>query len=131
MDVMQTDNPLILVVDDQPGVRRLVQEVFGEIGYRVLSAANGYEALELCRQHRPRVVLLDMKMPVLDGLEALKELKQLYPSLVVFMMTAVGDGERINEAISSGAHTCINKPFDVFALRTLVEGVLQQEGGRV
>lgn len=125
---MATEAPLILVVDDQLGVRRLIQEVFREIGYRVAAAAHGQEAIALAAAEQPALVLLDMKMPVMDGLETLRALKGSYPSLPVFMMTAVGDGDRVSEALSSGAETCINKPFDVFALRTLVQDRLIQEG---
>lgn len=116
---------LILVVDDQHGVRCLIEEVFYGSGYRVITAANGQEAVELVAAQRPDAVLLDMKMPVMDGLEALRIIKQgKHPSVVVIMMTAVGDDERMNEAFSAGAHTCIAKPFDVFALRELVARVL-------
>lgn len=125
---MTDSDRLILVVDDQPGVRRLVQEVFNEVGYRVIPAANGQEALALCRTHRPVLALLDMKMPVMDGMEALQLMRALHPEIIVVMMTAVGDGDRIEEAIAAGARTCISKPFDVFVFRELVEKVLREEG---
>ncbi|HEY3367445.1 MAG TPA: response regulator [Symbiobacteriaceae bacterium] len=121
---MATESPLILVVDDQLGVRRLVQEVFREVGYQVSSAANGQEALALVGVQTPALVLLDMKMPVMDGLETLRVLKSLHPALPVFMMTAVGDGDRVSEAMQSGAEQCINKPFDVFDLRKRVAEAL-------
>lgn len=125
---MQANERLILVVDDQLGVRRLIQEVFREQGYRVVTAANGREAVAMASAVPPAVALIDMKMPVMDGLEALRILKSIHPDTVVLMMTAVGDEDRINEALIVGAHTCISKPFDVFALRKLVEGVLREEG---
>lgn len=118
------ESPLILVVDDQMGVRRLVQEVFKEVGYRVTTAANGQEALALVDVQKPALVLLDMKMPVMDGLETLRALQGLYPALPVLMMTAVGDGDRVNEALQSGARYFINKPFDVFELRRIVQEAL-------
>lgn len=116
----------ILVVDDQPGVRRLIQEVLQEVGYRVLTAANGLEALSVARSESPALVLLDMKMPVMDGLEALRVLKDEFPTLRVLLMTAVGDGDHVSEAIALGAQTCISKPFDVFALRALVQHMLEE-----
>lgn len=119
--------PLILVADDQPGVRRLIQEVFREDGYRVVTAANGQEAVALARAELPALVLLDMKMPVMDGMEALRALKISQPKTLIIMMTAVGEGAWVQEAIGAGAHTCIAKPFDVFALRELVEQVLLRE----
>lgn len=125
---MPSRRGLILVVDDQAGVRRLIQEVFREVGYRVLTATNGQEALAAAAAYAPSAVILDMKMPIMDGLETLRVLKAAQPKLLVVMMTAVGDGDQINEALSSGAHSCVSKPFDVFALRKLVTDVLDKEG---
>jgi two-component system response regulator (stage 0 sporulation protein F) len=124
---MTPESPLILVVDDQMGVRRLIQEVFREVGFRVITAAHGQEALALCSVELPNIVLLDMKMPVMDGLETLRALKHLYPALPVIIMTAVGDGDRVNEVLSGGARSCISKPFDVFELRRMVQEVLEGE----
>jgi two-component system, response regulator, stage 0 sporulation protein F len=124
---MRTESPLILVVDDQMGVRRLIQEVFREVGYRVATAAHGQEAMALCAVELPALVLLDMKMPVMDGVETLRTLVGLYPDLPVVIMTAVGDGDRVSEVLSLGARSCISKPFDVFALRQLAEQILEEE----
>lgn len=123
---MAVGSPLILVVDDQIGVRRLIQEVFKEVGYRVVTAAHGREALTLAAAECPDLVLLDVKMPVMDGLETLKALRTSYPDLPVLMMTAVGDGDRVQEALVSGARMCLSKPFDVFDLRAKVQAVLEE-----
>lgn len=117
--------PLILVVDDQPGVRRLVQEIFQQAGYRVLAAANGEEALALAAAQRPDLAILDVRMPVMDGVETLRQLKGLAPDLPVLMMTAVGDGDKLAEALALGARTAFTKPFDIFRLRDLARSVLE------
>jgi two-component system response regulator (stage 0 sporulation protein F) len=119
--------PSILVADDQLGVRRLLEELFFQVGYRVVTAAHGREAVVAATAERPSLALLDIRMPVMDGLEALRELRQLYPDLPVFMMTAVGDSERATEALSLGAQDCIGKPFDIFELRRLVQATLGEE----
>lgn len=124
---MATQQPLVLVVDDQIGVRRLIQEIFRDSEVRVATAGHGQEALAVAGLDAPRVVLLDMKMPVMDGLETLRALKSMHPQVPVIMMTAVGDGERVQEALASGAFTCIHKPFDVFELQRLIEDLLQKE----
>ncbi|MGE5673538.1 MAG: response regulator [Mycobacterium leprae] len=121
---MGSRTPLILAVDDQPGVRRLLQELFKEVGYRVATAVNGQEAIALATVERPDLALLDVKMPVMDGLDALRTLKGLYPEMPVFMMTAVGDGEQMSQATSLGAEGCINKPFDVFEVRRRVRAAI-------
>lgn len=120
--------PHLLVVDDQYGVRRLIHELFSQAGYRVTLASNGREALDQVQANPPTLVLLDMRMPVMDGMEALRLLKQMRPDLRCIMMTAVEDEEQINQAMAAGAQACIAKPFDIFALRELVEGVLGKEG---
>jgi two-component system, response regulator, stage 0 sporulation protein F len=127
VEIMAAEAPLLLVVDDQLGVRRLIQEVFREVGYRVATAAHGQEALALCSVELPHVVLLDMKMPVMDGLETLRALRNLYADLPIIVMTAVGDGDRVSEVLSSGARRCVSKPFDVFELRRLVQATLEEE----
>lgn len=124
---MSAEAPLILVVDDQMGVRRLIQEVFRDVGYRVATAVHGQEAVALCSVELPALVLLDMKMPVMDGFETLRTLRNLYPELPVIIMTAVGDGDRVAEVMGCGARSCIGKPFDVFELRQLVQKVLEGE----
>jgi two-component system response regulator (stage 0 sporulation protein F) len=121
------NGPLILVVDDQAGVRLLLREVFREIGYRVALAAHGQEAVVMASVEMPSLALVDLKMPVMDGLDTLRALKELDPALPVMMMTAVGEG-RVSEMLANGARDCITKPFDVFALRDLVQQVLQEEG---
>lgn len=121
------NGPLILVVDDQAGVRLLLREVFREVGYRLALASHGHEAVVMATAEMPALALVDLKMPVMDGLETLRALKALEPNLPVLMMTAVGEG-RIQEFRQNGARDCITKPFDVFKLRDLVQQVLQEEG---
>lgn len=121
------NGPLILVVDDQAGVRLLLREVFRETGYRIALASHGQEAIVLASAELPSLALVDLKMPVMDGLETLRALKSLDPSMPVLIMTALGEG-RIHELLENGARDCITKPFDVFALRNLVQQVLQEEG---
>lgn len=124
-------SPLILAVDDQVGVRRLVEEVFKLAGYRVRTAAHGREALALIAEERPDLVLLDMRMPVMDGLETLRVLRRRYPELPVMVMTAVDDSDQVNETMAAGAQCCITKPFDVFKLRQIVEEALLREAASV
>ncbi len=118
-------SPLILVVDDQPAVRRLVQEVFHQAGYRVLTAANGEQALALTAAELPDLAILDVRMPVMGGVETLRRLQQLEPDLPVLMMTAVGDDAQVREALDLGARQALTKPFDVFRLRDLVRSLLE------
>lgn len=125
---MSSDRPLLLVADDQLSVRRLIEEVFSEIGYRVHHAANGQEATQLAVAEAPDIVLLDMRMPVMDGMDTLKAVKSVHPGMIIFMMTAVGDEAHLAELVAAGAHSCISKPFDVFALRDRIRAALREGG---
>lgn len=74
---MTTNRPVVLVIDDQPGIRRLLIEVLSEEGYSVVEAANGYDGLQKAKDVHPAVILMDMKMPGMDGIETLREMKRI------------------------------------------------------
>jgi CheY-like chemotaxis protein len=102
--------PLVLIVDDDPVLRSSLSDGLDLLGFRVVTAANGLEALAAVEQEEPHVVLLDLQMPVLDGrgfARALKERRQLLPLIV---MTGNQDGESVAQKI--GATAYIQKPFE-------------------
>ncbi|EGL82891.1 response regulator receiver protein [Caldalkalibacillus thermarum TA2.A1] len=110
----------ILIVDDQYGIRMLLSEVFQSEGYLTFEAANGQQALEITRKERPNLVLLDMKIPGMNGLDILKHLKEYDSTIQVIMMTAYGELDMIKEAMQLGALTHFAKPFDIDELRKKV-----------
>lgn len=106
-------NHKILVVDDQFGIRILLNEIFQKEGYQTFTAANGVQALEIVKNEDPQLVVLDMKIPGMDGLEILKRIKVKKPEIKVIIMTAYGELDMIQEAIENGAITHFSKPFDI------------------
>lgn len=110
----------VLIVDDQYGIRVLLFEVFGKEGYETFQAANGKEALDIVHNHAPDLVILDMKIPGMDGLEILREIKKIDSEIKVIMMTAYGELDMIKEATELGALTHFTKPFDIDELRLAV-----------
>lgn len=114
----------ILIVDDQYGIRILLNEVFHKEGYKTFQAANGFQALEIAQDHSPDLVLLDMKIPGMDGIEILKRLKANDPDIRVIIMTAYGELDMIQEAKKLGALTHFAKPFDIDELREAVRKYL-------
>ncbi|MFC7365736.1 MULTISPECIES: response regulator [Bhargavaea] len=114
----------ILIVDDQNGIRLLLEEVFKRDGFETCVAKNGYEAIERFKETPPDCVLLDMKMPGMDGIEVLREFKSQRPDVPVFMMTAYGEQEQIDAAKALGAEKYFTKPFDIHELRSEVGGIL-------
>jgi two-component system response regulator (stage 0 sporulation protein F) len=118
--MLNSENKKVLIVDDQYGIRVLLYEVFGKEGYQTFQASNGKSALEIVREQSPDLVLLDMKIPGMDGLEILKHIKKMDPSIKVIMMTAYGELDMIKEATDLGALTHFTKPFDIDELRSAV-----------
>lgn len=110
----------LLIVDDQNGIRILLVELFNSEGYQTYQAANGKMALAIVEQENPDLVLLDMKIPGMDGLEILRRIKKIRPETKVIMMTAYGELDMIKEARETGALTHFTKPFDIDELRGVV-----------
>jgi CheY-like chemotaxis protein len=104
----------ILVVDDEPDALALFRDLFTKKGYEVEIASNGMEALELVDKVIVDVVVLDIRMPVMDGIETLAKLKQKQPDLPVVMLTAYGyDDTLINKALERGAAGYISKNLPI------------------
>ncbi|GGE05526.1 response regulator [Marinithermofilum abyssi] len=112
----------VLVVDDQYGIRVLLKEVFSREGFYVYQAANGRVALDIIQREEPDLILLDMKMPGMDGLELLRHIRQREEATdtKVIMMTAYGELDIVEEAIKLGALAHFTKPFDIEELRSEV-----------
>ncbi|GGA46067.1 sporulation initiation phosphotransferase F [Kroppenstedtia guangzhouensis] len=123
---MSLSDKKVLVVDDQYGIRILLTEVFSREGMNIFQAANGKLALELIRKENPDLILLDMKMPGMDGLELLRQLKKEQMDVIVIMMTAYGELDMVEEATKLGARAHFTKPFDIMELRTEVIRQLTQ-----
>ncbi|WP_462410213.1 response regulator [Neobacillus sp. Marseille-QA0830] len=117
----------ILIVDDQFGIRILLNEVFNKEGYQTFQAANGIQALDIVNKHAPDLVLLDMKIPGMDGIEILKRMKVIDPDIRVIIMTAYGELDMIQEAKNLGAITHFAKPFDIDDIRAAVRKNMPQK----
>ena len=115
----------LLIVDDQPGIRLLLNEVFKKEGYVTYLAPNGMEALKIFDQEKIDCVLLDMKIPGMNGIEILQQLKEKNKELPVMMMTAYGEQDLIDEALSLGASNYFTKPFNIFDVLNEVKKYLE------
>jgi len=118
--VKQNVQKQVLVVDDQFGIRVLLQEVLEREGFEVHLAANGIEALQQVESKSPDLVLLDMKIPGMDGIEILTNIRKRNPHLKVVMMTAYGELDLVKEAAALDAIGHFTKPFDIDELRNFV-----------
>jgi len=124
---VETVNANILVVDDDPDIREVLKDRLESLGCQVLVAASGAEGLELLEKQNPQVVLLDIEMPAMSGLEALKEIHKRDFDITVVMITAHGTIERAVEAIKEGAYDFIPKPFESDHIALIVQRALERE----
>jgi DNA-binding response OmpR family regulator len=115
----------IMVVDDEKEIRDLLSIYLVEDGYDVIAAASGEEAIDLARSEEPQVILMDVKMPGIDGVETCKRLKgaERTKSIPVIMVTAYQD--RDVEAYLEGADDFVNKPFDRTEITFRVRSMLR------
>ena len=109
-------NGTLLIVDDEEGIRRVLSISLADMGYQVLSARDGTEALDLFEKHTPCIVLADIKMPGMSGIELLKAIKERRPDTEVIMMTGHGDMASAIESLKLEATDFITKPLHDDAL---------------
>jgi UDP-3-O-[3-hydroxymyristoyl] N-acetylglucosamine deacetylase len=114
----------ILVVDDEEGIRESVREILTDEGYRVIEASDGSKVLELIRKERPRLVLLDIWMPKIDGIGLLKEIKKQEPEVNVVMISGHGNIHTAVAATKLGAFDFIEKPLSLDGLLLTVRRAL-------
>ncbi|MEK7387622.1 MAG: response regulator [candidate division NC10 bacterium] len=119
----------ILVVDDEAPVREVLTEYFTTQGYAVDAASNGNEALAAVKRARPDLVLLDVRMPGVDGVEVLRRIREVEGGITVIMVTANEDVALARETLKLGAFDYVAKPFDFSYLDRAVAAGLVQAGG--
>ena len=110
--LVNNENIRVLVVDDQPAILSLVERILRPEGYAVLTAADGSEALKVVEEEFPDLVLMDIRMPNLDGIGALKRLTRTHPTIPVIMMSGSGEVRPAVEAMKLGARNYLMVPFD-------------------
>jgi len=116
----------ILVVDDEAMARKLLKDFLEVKGYDVITASGGKEALEKIKE-RPDIVLLDIMMPDMHGMEVLDKIKETSPSTVVIMVTALAENAIGVESIKRGAFDFVTKPIDLKHLEFLIEFKILQK----
>ena len=110
----------ILVVDDEPDIRDGCERILRRMDFEVLKAQEGEEALAKVHAHAPAIVLLDLKMPGIDGMEVLARIREHDPAVMVIVITGYATVETAIEAMKKGAYDFIPKPFEPDQLRIVV-----------
>ncbi len=103
----------VLVVDDEPDAVELLQEFLTSKGYEVLTASKGEEALRKVKEERPHLILLDVRMPGMNGLDVLRQVRQFDQEVGVIMVTAVNEEDTGRESLKLGAFNYIVKPLNL------------------
>lgn len=115
----------ILIVDDSSFMRTAMADMFKKLGHMVVAeAGNGVEAIEAYRQHQPELVTMDITMPIMNGIEAVKKIVEINPEAKIIMISAITQKNQIMQAILSGARHYIIKPLTVEKLVEVTNIVL-------
>ena len=122
---MPNDRPKILIVDDDAGMRLTLHGVIEDEGYDVMSATDGYQALELAKRTPFALIFMDIRMPGMNGVDTYREIKVVSPGSVVVMMTGFSVEQLVKDALDEGAYAVIYKPFSMDQINDIVQKVLK------
>ncbi len=119
-------NGSILVVDNEESMRFFLEEILKKEGYSVVSAGDGIAAIHRVQEAEFDLITMDIRMPGMNGLEALLEIKKIKPEVVVVMITAYGSEKIAIDAIQKGAYDYFTKPFDIDNLRIVIRRAIEK-----
>ena len=129
IDELLCEKTLILVVDDQFGDRETLKVILEDKGYRVATARDGTEAIEMVKERHYDIIFLDVRLPDMNGVETFEKVKEIDSEVVVIMMTGYTEEDLVKRAVSGGAYTCIYKPFDMEKVMELVGNIARGQKG--
>lgn len=115
------ENTKLLIVDDDVNFGNTLSKVLAKKGYETTTAKDGFRALELMKENELDTVLMDIKMPAMNGVETYKKIKEIRPSTIVIMMSAFSVADLIREAVKEGVYAVIRKPFDIETIINMIE----------
>jgi two-component system chemotaxis response regulator CheY len=123
---MSSQEKTILVVEDSPSVRAMLADMLENEGYKVMEAVDGYEALKMVEYLKFDLIITDLSMPVMDGIEFIRLAKKqpLCRFVPIVVLSSEEDSRKVDEAKSAGASTYLSKPFKEQQLRAMLKVVL-------
>ncbi len=123
----QDDKETILIVDDTQFMRKMLRDIFEKHGFKIVGeASNGKEAVKLYEELSPNLTTMDISMPEMDGIEALKAIMKIDPEAQVLMVSAMGFQSKVLEAVKAGAKNFIVKPLDEEKVIEVVNRILKK-----
>ena len=123
----ETDLPILLIVDDEQANLESLTRLFAKEGMATLGAKDGQEALELLRKHNVAVVVTDLMMPGMSGVDLLRATRTVCPGAQVVLMTAFGTVETAVEAMKDGAYDFVTKPFRIINIAPWLDAELRRK----
>src|ERR1700741_4330269 len=123
-----TDRSRVLVVDDEPQITRVLKTVLSSQGYQVRTAAEGESALTNFKEWSPELVITDLYMPHMDGVELCRRIREV-SSVPIIVLSVKGEERSKGEALDSGAEAYVTKPFGIDELMARVRAALRRSGG--
>lgn len=123
---------IILAVDDDPATLKTFKDILHKKGYKIATAESGETAIRLVKETAFDIVFIDVKMPVMNGLETYLKIKKLHPSITVVMVTGYPQDteELVQEAIEGSVYTCLYKPLDMDQVLALIERIRTHKAGK-
>ena len=118
---------LVLVVDGRFADREMLKVILEDRGYRVATASNGTEAIEMVKSRHYDIIFLDVRLPDMNGIETFEQVKEIDPQAAVIMMTGYTETDLVKSAVNTGAYTCLRKPFDMEKVIVLVEAIAREK----
>ncbi|MCD6035555.1 MAG: two component transcriptional regulator, winged helix family [Rickettsiales bacterium] len=129
---MKLSKPTVLIIDDEPQIRKMIEVTLSACNFKVVEAESGNEGIRLAGSHKPDVIILDLGLPDMDGIEVLKRLRQ-WSDIPVVVVSARSDASDIVDAFEQGADDYMTKPFDmkvlIARLNTAMKHIYQKELG--
>lgn len=128
-NLLRSGSPAIMVVEDTNGVRQIIRMQLKTLGYRVIEAQSGLEAVQLSKQEHPALILMDINMPDVDGLEATRIIRQTdeINAIPIIGLSAHYGMEIRNHALAAGCNDFVTKPVDFNLLRALISHYLNSD----
>jgi DNA-binding NtrC family response regulator len=125
---MAVNKTKILVIDDEKDLRFLFKKILAPEGYTVLTAQNGYDGIKINQKSDPDIILLDLKMPGINGIETLRRIRKKDPDVIVIIITGYGDAETIRDAAELNVYEYMAKPFNnETVMKTIKEAVASKD----
>ena len=124
---MDSHRKTILTIDDEVLIGEMIQDYLKLSGFNAFYADNAENGIEILKKEKPAIVLLDVLMPKVGGIECLKRIKEIAPETIVIMATAVHDEKTAKQAIQYGAYDYITKPIDFAYLKTILSRIFSAD----